>query len=111
MVKYIKWEPMNDLPEEEKKEIDDYMESLHGKRLYENTQELEDVLEYVLRHFMGMVRNPIYIYDLDLFNAYLDENLTQDECDSRFYYRTDIERYKENGKRNINFNRNYWVSL
>ena len=102
------WKPLNDLSKEEKEEIVTYMQSLEGKRLYDNTEELEDTLDYVLRHFMYLIRNPIYTYNLDLFNAYLDENLTEDECDFRFIYRTDRDKFLSNGKRNINYMRNYW---
>ena len=102
---------MNDLSQKEKDEINSYMESLCNKRLYDNTEEQQEVLEYVTSHFMGFDMNPKYEYDLDIFNAYLDENLTEEECDYRFCYRKDLDRYDKNGKRNINFNRNYWKCI
>ena len=105
------WEPVNNLSVEEKQEILNFMESLYSKKLYENTEELEDILEYVLRHFMDIEMNPQFDYDLELFNAYIDENLTEEECWYRFTCRTDTERYLRNGKRNINYMRKYWIII
>lgn len=95
---------MVNITKDEQEEIRQYMEDLQFK--YLTKEEADKIEDYVLLHFMDIIKRPNTVYSLTLFNAYMDDNDVND-C-PRFHYRMrDPRLFLENGKKNPNYGKEY----
>ncbi len=96
------------MTDEEMIEITKYMQELEGS--YLTNDEAKKIEDYVLYHFMGIVKKKNVRYSLTLFNAYLDDCELNDlpRFNKRYH---DPRLLLNNGAKNPNYNKEYWFVM